>query len=231
MHQASLQDQCELGQRQLMDMDYLAAEATLSVAERLAWDARDFDALARLYMPLQEARRQRRQRCGEGPIRQFISFAAPAAAILTDFSQGQLIVAADASLAPATELRRLANQRRLYVDVFLAAAYPHHGETTIVIAPLPDSPLPPLHTPSLRFALPPHCVILSARECAAITSYSDTMSVWERLHAPFMAAADAIKNDPIRQIESYRLALEVDYACELAHQNISDVAHRLARGQ
>ena len=33
-----------------------------------AWRHRDWDTLARLYMPLQEARRQRRQRCGEGTV-------------------------------------------------------------------------------------------------------------------------------------------------------------------
>jgi hypothetical protein len=52
-----------------MEMDYLAAEATLVSAEAIAWERRDFDTLARLYMPLQESRRQRRQNCGEGIVR------------------------------------------------------------------------------------------------------------------------------------------------------------------
>src|SRR6478752_3970854 len=65
---SDLQSLCELGQEQLMRMEYLAAERTLERAEAIAWDARDFDTLARLYMPLQEARRQRRQRCGEGVV-------------------------------------------------------------------------------------------------------------------------------------------------------------------
>src|SRR5438046_594463 len=63
-----LQAQCELGQQQLMRTEYLQAEATLADAEARAWAARDFDTLSRLYMPLQEARRQRRQRCGEGIV-------------------------------------------------------------------------------------------------------------------------------------------------------------------
>ena len=46
-----LQSRCELGQRQLMEMKYLEAEATLASAEHDAWLARDFDTLARLYMP------------------------------------------------------------------------------------------------------------------------------------------------------------------------------------
>jgi hypothetical protein len=54
------------------------------------------------------------------------------------------------------------------------------------------------------------------------------MELWERLHAPFLAAADA-ESDPVRQIEGYRLTTRVDYAAELAHQKLSNVAHRLAR--
>src|SRR6188768_1437288 len=64
----NLQDLCEQGQERLMATDYWGAERLLAKAERLAWDAQDFDTLARLYMPLQEARRQRRQRCGEGLV-------------------------------------------------------------------------------------------------------------------------------------------------------------------
>ena len=54
------------------------------------------------------------------------------------------------------------------------------------------------------------------------------MALWERLHAPFLAEADA-ERDLLRQIERYRLTAHVDYACELAHQKLSDAAHRLAR--
>src|SRR5476651_2360561 len=66
MDSGQIQSLCQLGQEQLTRMEYLEAERTLAAAEKPAWDVRDFDALARLYMPLQEARRQRRQRCGEG---------------------------------------------------------------------------------------------------------------------------------------------------------------------
>ena len=230
MDQAARQEQCELGQRQLMDMDYLAAEDTLAAAERQAWADRDFDSLARLYMPLQEARRQRRQRCGEGPIRQVILSSTGAAACLEEFRHGILIAAGMGSLAPAIELRRLAARQRLYVDVFLSAAYPRDEKTVIVIAPLPTSSMPaPLA--NLRSSLPPHCIILNPDELAQIKTYSDTMSLWERLHAPYLAIADALADDHIHQVENYRLAIEVDYACELAHQNISDIARRMARGQ
>src|SRR5277367_1099885 len=63
-----LQGLCARGQELLMATDYLAAEAALVEAETLAFALADFDTLGRLYMPLQEARRQRRQRCGEGIV-------------------------------------------------------------------------------------------------------------------------------------------------------------------
>jgi hypothetical protein len=55
------------------------------------------------------------------------------------------------------------------------------------------------------------------------------MALWERLHAPFLAAAD-MQVDPILRIEAYRKTIKVDYACELAHQKLSHLAKDLGRG-
>src|ERR1043165_4637607 len=63
-----LQSLCESGQRELMATNYWAAEKILARAEQIAFDQREFQTLSRLYMRLQEARRQRRQRCGEGIV-------------------------------------------------------------------------------------------------------------------------------------------------------------------
>ena len=59
-------------------------------------------------------------------------------------------------------------------------------------------------------------------------TFGEVMGLWERLHQPFLAAADA-ESDLVRQIEGYRLATRVDYAAELPHQKLSNVAHELAR--
>jgi len=59
-------------------------------------------------------------------------------------------------------------------------------------------------------------------------TYAQVMALWERLHAPFLAAADA-QPDLVRRIDDYRKTIRVDYACELAHQKLSDVAGHLAR--
>src|SRR4051812_8009067 len=94
----NLQDLCELGQQQLVRTEYLAAEATLVEAERLATSLNDFDTLGRLYMPLQEARRQRRQRCGEGVVCLDLVSDGPddrveGRHVIENFSHGQLLVA------------------------------------------------------------------------------------------------------------------------------------------
>src|SRR4051794_11401721 len=133
MTRDQLQHQCELGQQQLMRTEYLDAIETLAAAEAVAWDARDYDTLARLYMPLQEARRQARQRCGEGIVNLDViagegdDEALDPAGVLDQFPHGQLLVAGWGTAHPSQEVRRLARQRKQYVETFLAAAYPIVG--------------------------------------------------------------------------------------------------------
>src|SRR5438445_4066192 len=149
MDASRVQDQCERGQELLMATRYWEAEEVLVAAEQSAWDARDWDALSRLYMPLQEARRQRRQRCGEGIVA--LDLVAEGAAdridpgrIVTHYPHGQLLVAGWASIEPAMGVRRMAEANRLYVETFLAAAYPIDAGKLIVIVPMADVALPPV---------------------------------------------------------------------------------------
>jgi hypothetical protein len=243
MADADLQALCERGQSQLMEMAYLQAEASLERAEELAWVARDFDTLARLYMPLQEARRQRRQRCGEGAVRMDLIARGPqdepdAERIVEDIPHGQLLVAGWGSIAPAVQIRQLQKERGLYLETYLAAAYPiTGGSRAVVIVPLADVALPPAQEgpiDALLPKLPPHCIVLHESELPRASprgtyeTYAWTMALWERLHLPYLAAAD-MQADPIQKIEHYRRTIRVDYACELAHQKLSDVAKRLAR--
>ena len=60
--------QWDLGERQLAAGRYVAAQRMLEAAERGAWEARDWVRLARIYLPLLEARRQIRQNAAEGTI-------------------------------------------------------------------------------------------------------------------------------------------------------------------
>jgi hypothetical protein len=240
---ADLQARCELGQEQLMRTEYLEAEATLASAEADAWAARDFDTLSRLYMPLQEARRQRRQRCGEGKVA--LDFIATeedeigdAKAIVEYIPHGQLLVAGWGTIEPALEVRRLQRERKLYLETFLAAVYPIVGSGAVVaVVPLPDVTLPdaqPRSVNELIRRLPAHCLLLTHNDPSlkigggTTNTYAQVMSLWERLHAPFLAAAD-MQVDPVQRIEGYRKTQRVDYGCELAHQKAADVARMLAR--
>src|SRR5688572_13892569 len=158
-----LQDLCELGQRELMSTNYLAAEKILVEAERIALDEKQFETLARLYMPLQETRRQRRQRCGEGIVRLDLIAQGPhdhitGREVLENHPFGQLLVAGWGTIAPALELRRLQSELDLYVETFLGAVFPTpQGPIVAILAE--ESPLPPPEprpADSLRKLLPPH---------------------------------------------------------------------------
>ncbi len=219
-------------------MQYLQAEQTLAEAEALAWRQRDWDSLARLYMPLQEARRQRRQRCGEGPVRREIAVGGPAETIdaekrVAELRQGSLILAGWGSIEPALAARRAQQKLGVYVDVLLAAVYPVGAGRVVAIVPREDVAVPAVAAMSidqLTARLPAQTLLLGEAEAAGISSFEAVMETWEKLHAPFLASADATR-DPVSRIEAYRRTIAVNYACELAHQRLSDTARSLRATQ
>ncbi|HEX4792490.1 MAG TPA: hypothetical protein VH370_01795 [Humisphaera sp.] len=237
-----LQAQCELGQQQLMAMQYLEARTTLVEAERVAWQMREWDTLARLYMPLQETRRQIRQRCGEGIvcldlISEGASDALDPLHVVQNYSHGQILVAGWGSIAPALGVRRLAFEHGLFLETFLAAAYPTPRGTAVAIVPLAEGKMPdsqPRSIEELKRLLPAPSIVIAASELpqgsrrGTFETYGQVMAIWEKLHTPFIAAADALA-DPVQKMEGYRRAIAVDEACELAHQKLSDVARRMMR--
>ena len=243
MTAADLQSLCETGQQQLMLMDYLAAEETFVQAERGAVELGDFDTLSRLYMPLQEARRQRRQRCGEGTVHLHLVASGPddpaidPGRLIEQYPQGQLLIAGWGTIQPAVRFRNLQAQRRLYVETYLGAVYPSVDQGRLVaIVPLETPQLPPLRAYSaqeLICALPPNSIVgldnLFAGPLQGNSdTYAHTMWIWEQLHISFLAVADN-ETDPIKKMDAYRQTIAVDYACELAHQKLSAVARDYAR--
>jgi len=237
-----VQQLCETGSEQLIRMDYLNAIATLEEAERIALANRDWDLLSRLYMPLQEARRQVRQKCGKGTVQ--LDLLATSRADQPDpnliarlIPAGQVLVAGWASIQPAVSLRRLAQSKKMYLETFLAAVYAIGSGFAIAIVPTADVKMPdpsPRSIDRLISLLPPHSIILTQRELPAGArvgnpqTYAYTMNLWERLHAPFLAAAD-MQVDPIQKIHAYRATIAVDSACEFAHQRLAKTAHELAK--
>jgi hypothetical protein len=243
MTATDLQSLCEEGQQQLMLMDYLAAEDTLVQAERGAAELGDFDTLSRLYMPLQEARRQRRQRCGEGTVHLHLVASGPddpaidPDRLIEQYPQGQLLIAGWGTIEPALRFRNLQAQRRLYVETYLGAVYPSVDQGRLVaIVPLETPQLPPLRAYSAEEfigALPPNSIVgldnlLPGPVQGSSDTYAETMWIWEQLHVSFLTVADN-ETDPIKKMDAYRQAIAVDYACELAHQKLSAVAREYAR--
>jgi hypothetical protein len=238
-----LQSQCEIGQQRLMDGEYLEAEAALAAAEQEAWKARDWDSLARLYMPLQEARRQRRQRCGEGIVCLDLIAEGPedvveARHIVENYPQGQLLVAGWESIGPAVEVRRLQAEHGLYLETFLAAVYRVGKGRAVVIVPTEEwgglEETGARSMEELRGKVPSGCIVLGedglprGGQRGNAEAYGRVMGMWERLHRPLLATADARK-DAVKRIEAYRKVIVADYACELAHQRVAEVAAGEAR--
>ena len=236
------QELAEIGSEQLTRMDYLNAIETLEKAEAIAWESRDWDLLSRVYMPLQEARRQVRQRCGEGEVKLDIlandlTDPPDVQVLVAQIPHGQVLIAGWGSIEPAVTLRKIIKQRKMYLETFLAAVYPVGSGRAVVIVPTDKVILPeptPRSIDQLIALLPPHAIVKADRELPAgirqgtPETYAMVMDLWERLHTPFLAAADATR-DPIQRIAAYRHAISVDYACELAHQKLSATAHELAR--
>ncbi|MCS7032703.1 MAG: hypothetical protein NZ561_01770 [Phycisphaerae bacterium] len=240
-----IQSLCQQGQAHLTAMRYLHAERVLEAAEAMALAEEDWDSLARLYMPLQECRRQKRQRCGEGMVRLDWTASAPgdvidAREVARQIPHGQVLLAGWGSIEPACQLRALAREQNLYLETFLAAVYELAGGARVVaIVPTDEVALPPpepLPLDTLLRRLPPHSILIPLSELPSgarpgdACTYARTMSLWERLHLPFLSQADATP-EPKARIEAYRRTIRVDYACELAHQRLSDTARELSRNR
>jgi hypothetical protein len=209
--------------------------------ERAAWESREYDVLARVYMPLQEARRQKRQRCGEGRVVLDLVARGPEdvidpAPIIERWPFGQLLVAGWGSVAPAVTIRRLAGERSLYLETFLAASYMTSEGLAVAVVGEEAGPLPEPRAwgslAELATAMPAGTPLLRQSElpkgdrAGNAATYAEVMALWERLHAPLLAEADA-QDDLFKRMAGYRRTIAVDSACELAHQKLSDVARHM----
>lgn len=236
MGSPSLQDLCARGQAALARTDYFTAERALVQAEAMALASRDFDTLSRLYLPLQETRRQRRQRAGEGVVRLDL-FSPPfsPAQLVERYPHGQLLVAEPASIDLARRTRELASERGLYLDVLLGATYLVHDSLVVLLVPDARVSLPASATSldQLLRQAPPHSIVLNSNDLpsgerrGSDQTYAMTMSLFERLHQPALAQALSC-TDPLQRIMQLRDVIEIDYACEIAHQAISTAARQLA---
>ena len=105
----------------LVAMDYLACEALCEQALALAHAKRDWTYFARVVLPLQECRRQRRLIAAEGGIRLGTGdLAGDPKAWLERVTPGCIVVTHPHTVDDALTLLRAARDRRLHVEVLFA---------------------------------------------------------------------------------------------------------------
>lgn len=105
----------------LARMDYLECEARCLEALRLARSVGDWSSYARVLLPLQESRRQRRMIAAEGVIRLGTTdLEASPAEWFTHFSSGCIVLTQPHDASVATRLLHEARDRRMCVEVLWA---------------------------------------------------------------------------------------------------------------
>lgn len=194
----------DLGQRQLAAGNYVAARDALASAEAAACEARDAASLARIYLPLLEARRQIRYLAAEGRIEILPT------EILTSADRGiqeRLLIADQSVAAPAAPDCRLPIQ---WITSESAAIGP--STDTALVVPLPH---PGVYDGRRGIGAVARESILIAWEALALK--------WQRLH-PFTTS-----RDPWAEIAWLRQALAVDPACEPVSMRLISLAEGIER--
>lgn len=125
----SLDAMMEDASRALARMEYLECEALCVEALDQARAAEAWSYVARILLPLQEARRQRRMIAAEGVVRLgTTSLTGPVSGWLDEMEAGCLAVTAPHGAAQARELVALARQRRRVVEVLYVENAPRQGD-------------------------------------------------------------------------------------------------------
>ena len=122
----------ERASQALVRMDYLSAEAQCLDALRRAREAEQWAYYARILLPLQEARRQRRMIAAEGTIR--LGTRHQPAAItdwLRDLDAGCLVLTQPATADQARALESEARRTQRYVELLLADNAPDADRWTL----------------------------------------------------------------------------------------------------
>jgi len=128
----------------------------------------------------------------------------PVQRVLEKYSFRPVFFAGWASIQPALEIRRLSAVTDCTSRPSSPPFIQHTEGQVLAIAP-ENSPLPapearPLE--SLRQLSPPHAFYrrdsFQGFSPGLLSTYSQVMSMWESIHAPFLAAADA-EPDPIKK--------------------------------
>lgn len=119
----STDDIMQRASQALVKMDYLSCEALCLEALALARTRADWPTYARILLPLQEARRQRRMIAAEGVIRLGtgdLTAGAPPTTWLDQVQAGCIVLTHPHTSDQAAALLRQARQKRLHIEVLFA---------------------------------------------------------------------------------------------------------------
>jgi hypothetical protein len=209
-------------------MDYLTCEARCLEALGLARQRQRWSDYARILLPLQEARRQRRQIAADGRVRLGTSnLPGDPGAWLDGLGDGCMVVTAPHGREHAEALRRAADERGRYVEVLYAPRAPQSGRWSI--ATFSGPPV------EIERAAPPASWVnrwLDAEESAIAVNGVTTRPVdWFLDSTELLGDAALVQVDAppgtvvrIRQLEA-RLAAQSDH--EILHQRLADAARAM----
>lgn len=218
-----LQRLWDLGQSHLGLGRYISARTLLEEAERIAWRVRDARALARLYLPLLETRRQIRYLAVEGPIwvsgasandqeilRNLRAEKTPAATVLLASRHAptlaRKITGLSINLAAAIETLHVVAPGRV-------AAFSDPTIAGSITLPLPS---PGRHQPGSK----PHALL---RE-HLLLGWEALALLYQSRHAP----ASRELTNPWVEMAWLRNTLRIDPACEPVSMRLMQLAESIA---
>ncbi|HVX85815.1 MAG TPA: hypothetical protein VH253_13625 [Phycisphaerae bacterium] len=241
----------DTGQRLLALGRYVPARTALEAAESLAWRRRDPASLARLYLPLLEARRQIRYQAVEGQLlicnpsarareerQQLNGFLhAEAGTVLLTCAAGEGQSACRFSGSVQFAARRTARPLeallliRLATDVRIAAQPDPTFAAGLSIdwTKNPAAPIPATTTPNLRLPLPPPGLYDPANPLHPLARES-LLAAWEALALTWQTRHPPPHfPDAWQELAWLRLALRIDPACEPITMRLLALAESLER--
>jgi hypothetical protein len=221
----------------LTRMDYLTCEALCLRAAEAAGAAGAWDAYARVLLPLQESRRQRRLIAADGAIRLGSGgLDLEPATMLAALKQlgaagGCLVVTSPARRDDAAAIERAARAERLYVEVLYAepaGAASGSPQQWLVMSPTHERPRCQLPAPATE--LRDRWLVGDGGDPAAVRRRQAAawfLAAGEALGDAALAAMDATA-PAARRMAQLQAALEAVTDHELLHQRLFDAAAQLA---
>lgn len=200
----------------LRDMDYVHCEQRCLDAMALARQSQRWTAMARITLPLQEARRQRRMAAVEGAIQLGTPDGLDVEPWLSAHPASAVVMTQPCTPANARALRDQARQRGLMVEVLFAECTHDGGEKreTWTIATY--------HGPSVTVSVP-------GPKSAGKSDVDWFLDAYEALGDAAIAGADAPIGSAVR-VEQLWSLIEAVEDHELLHQAFADAVRACARG-